>query len=581
MPSDAQFFLESAFAGKPENLFLRLSIPSWNASCWVSDVDDAAECAESRAAQDVYVSLGLGSREYGDTEICTPEEFAALVGVSIDIALRSDAQPQAPRPRTVEDALSILPKDLPPTFVVQTGDGVQACWLFQDPYVFENDEDRKQAASLGERWNALVRDNGRMRGWPIERAVDLAYLVRVPGTTNCEDPANPKPVTFRPRSDRRYSPFELIDYLDDQEVPDPKAAAEFQHWAGQDRPLAINLSAQITDEDLHRLEADTSFKNTWFRLRSDLCDQSQEEYDLSLASTGIRGGLSYQQIIDLIIHHRRMHKQKQRTRLDYYKRVLAKAASSSTGTGQFLPCIDVRVPGMPGNATDNGPDQRSSKPNQGGPRTTISDREKIALCDRISAALGVEVIRMVKLSGKDPLYRMELPEGKVEFQNVGKLICYNAVREAIAARANKLIPGINRAQWPQIAQWMLDACIVEDGGEELEDEGAARAYLTRYLVESTLIPALVGQSPQDWHKPMVRAGRITVSASDLQMFINRVTVQNLSVRAVAALLSAIGGKQVRVRDNTVRVGNKIREQGRWELPLEEFDPADYSSNSNA
>jgi hypothetical protein len=46
--------------------------------------------------------------------------------------------------------------------------------------------------------------------------------------------------------------------------------------------------------------------------------------------------------------------------------------------------------------------------------------------------------------------------------------------------------------------------------------------------------------------------------------------QILSVKAVALLLGALGGKSIRVR------GQKFKEQGRWVLPLDQFDPAQYS-----
>jgi hypothetical protein len=560
MPSstpEAKSFLELIFAGKPDTLFLHLWIVNDDESCWFRDVESAAAAANSFAEQEVRVSTGLASRDYGDAGSCPPEEISAITGICVAIEFRSDAHLTRALPRTVKEALSILPPELPPTCVVNTGSGVQACWLFRDPYVFKNGEDRKQAASLVQRWNSLVRDSGRMRGWSIERVADLAYLVRVPGTTECTDPASPKAVTIHSRIDRRYSPSELNEYLDDQEVPDPKGAAESQQWAGavQDNTLAINLSAKIADEDLRRLEVEPFFKNTWFRQRGDLRDQSQEQYDFALASIGIRRGFSHQQIIDLIIHHRRMHHEKQSTRLDYYNRILAKAASSSKGA--------------PGDATDTCPGEHASKPNQGAPRSTISDRDKIALCDRISAALGVDILRMVKLSGKEPIYRMELPQGTVEFQKISKLIAQGSVRALIAARSGKLIPQIKPAAWREVAQSMLYACIVEDGGEELEDEGAARMYLTRYLSATESITTLVGQGTQDLRKPLVRAGRITVCATELRLFINTVMSQNLTLRDVTGLLSAIGAKMVRVR------GNKIKEQGRWELPPEEFSPADY------
>ena len=94
-------------------------------------------------------------------------------------------------------------------------------------------------------------------------------------------------------------------------------------------------------------------------------------------------------------------------------------------------------------------------------------------------------------------------------------------------------------------------------------------YIGQYLTETTFIGSIEGQMAQERRRPMVRDGRITICAPDLQMHINKTTQQNLSVRSVAAMLSAIGAKAVRVR------GKKIREQSRWELPLEEFDPSDY------
>jgi hypothetical protein len=116
---------------------------------------------------------------------------------------------------------------------------------------------------------------------------------------------------------------------------------------------------------------------------------------------------------------------------------------------------------------------------------------------------------------------------------------------------------------------LLSACIEEQGSEELYHEGAARLYLDQYLSDVTFISSIEGQIGQNLRKPMIRERRITVCAIDFQMHVNKTTLQSLSLRAVAAMLSAIGAKTVRVR------GKKIREQSRWVLPLDEFDPADY------
>jgi hypothetical protein len=79
------------------------------------------------------------------------------------------------------------------------------------------------------------------------------------------------------------------------------------------------------------MAADMRFKNTWLRQRHDLRDQSQSGYDLALAYFGTEAGLTEQQIVDLIIHHRSQSGQKHRTRLDYFQRPIATAFLRSPG----------------------------------------------------------------------------------------------------------------------------------------------------------------------------------------------------------------------------------------------------------
>ena len=70
---------------------------------------------------------------------------------------------------------------------------------------------------------------------------------------------------------------------------------------------------------------------------------------------------------------------------------------------------------------------------------------------------------------------------------------------------------------------------------------------------------------------MVCDDQIAVCASDFQLYLNKTGAQGISVRAVVAMLSAVGAKHERVRGN-------FKEQSRWMLPLDEFDPADYASS---
>lgn len=85
---------------------------------------------------------------------------------------------------------------------------------------------------------------------------------------------------------------------------------------------------------------------------------------------------------------------------------------------------------------------------------------------------------------------------------MGKLITYDSVRVAIAATVGKIIPKIKAKHWENIAQAMLDACIVEQGTDDMEWEGAARMYLHAYLSETGFIPSIESQRLRDQRRMM-------------------------------------------------------------------------------
>jgi hypothetical protein len=195
---------------------------------------------------------------------------------------------------------------------------------------------------------------------------------------------------------------------------------------------------------------------------------------------------------------------------------------------------------------------------------------KVLLCESISAVLGVRICRLVKYAGKKPTYHLELEEKRIEFLSIRKLMSQRAVREEIAASTGKIIRKFKGRDWDQLVQDMLDACVIEQGGEENEREGAARMYVAHYLAETGFLDTLVGQQVQNLRKPIVLDGKVAICASDLQMYVSKTMLQILSVKAVASMLGALGGQSIRVR------GQKFKEQGRWVLPLDQFDPAEYS-----
>ncbi|MCS6803452.1 MAG: hypothetical protein NZ773_16115 [Dehalococcoidia bacterium] len=533
-------FLDQLWAEKPSDLYLLIWTLEDKRSRWFQKVEEAA-AAVTQTPQDVYVGVGLSPRDYGPSRRCPSDEIAGIAGLWADFDLQSEAHKKT-LPATIPDALSIIPAGIPPTIVVATGNGAHAWWLFKEPWIFDDTAERERASCLVQRWHTLLQENAQRRSWTFDRLSDLARVLRIPGTINGKDPSQPKPVMLHSNAGRRYNPSDFEDLLSGivVRVPSPR-----QPLVAAQNALAVNPNATVPQELLDGWMAqDMRFRNTWLRQRHDLKDQSQSGYDLALAGFGVEAGLTDQEIVDLLIHHRRTHGQRQRTRLDYFERTIAKARATAEAAA-----ANIAVP-MP----DAGED--------------ATDRRRLLL-DELSKLFGVSIQQIRKITGKDPTYQMVVEGETLEFASVGKLIDQRFLRLTLAAGLDRLIPKIKPKDWERVAQMLLDSLTVTDGGEENDLRGAARLYLDHYLSETSFIDSIAGQPVQSLRKPTIYDGHIAICTSDLQPHINKVFGHNLSLKAVASMLAAVGAANTRIR------GSQFRDQSRWLLPQDEFPPSRY------
>lgn len=94
-----------------------------------------------------------------------------------------------------------------PTIVVDSGHGLHAYWLFTEgPWIFRTLEDRAACADLQRRWVALHPAADRA-------ASDIARVLRLPGTINDKDPADPRPVRVISSDGPRHRVVDLTEMV--------------------------------------------------------------------------------------------------------------------------------------------------------------------------------------------------------------------------------------------------------------------------------------------------------------------------------------------------------------------------------
>lgn len=292
----------------------------------------ALHAAEEAKTKEVYFGVGLAGRNFGRRN--SSSDVVAIVGLWADVDLTAPWRAEKPLPGTIDEARTILDKlPLAPSVLVDSGHGLHAYWLFKEPWVFETDDERTEAAKRARGWVQTVRNAARVLGWDVDSVGDLARVLRLPGTVNRKGDT-PVEVRVVESNDRRYNPDDFEPFAAD-EVP-----AEMDET--QVGALALRPDAEPPADKFAPLyQACPAFAQAWNRQRPDLADQSQSSYDLSLADIAALNGWTDQEIANLLIAARRRHGQKpeKALRADYVTKTIAsarRAAEERNGDGVNL-----------------------------------------------------------------------------------------------------------------------------------------------------------------------------------------------------------------------------------------------------
>lgn len=198
-------------------------------SCFsAQDLQQAAHAATSSDRSDVFFGIGLRTGPSDDERSSLNNiAIAAIPGLWTNIPLGQSSAVGARCPATRDDALHLIRQfALPPTVVVNSGDGLQAYWLFTTLWQVRSAGELSQAQALKRRLQATLEARATTAGWRFSSTGNLAELLPLPGTMN-RRLGEPVPVQILELdTSRRYVLSDFEPYLVDEPEPGPTSVAD-------------------------------------------------------------------------------------------------------------------------------------------------------------------------------------------------------------------------------------------------------------------------------------------------------------------------------------------------------------------
>lgn len=454
-------------------------------SAFFADAAAAADYAASRAeSSDVYVGCGIQPDGLGTGHRATPEQVIGIGAVWCDVDAGKPGSKKT-YPPTIEDAVTLVRGiGVEPSLIVDTGGGIHAWWLLDEPWLFADAVDRKRAADLCRGWVTTVQVFARVRGWSVDSVGDLSRIMRLPGTFNRKF-SPPRPVRIIHERPLRYSPEHLSDYLTAEEYSTPDAMIQVG---------AVTLRAGAAAPHADRLaQADAIFRRTWERKRVDMRDQSASSYDLAVANEGVLRGWTDQEIADAIVAWRTTHgaAPDKALRRDYVVRTIGMAKKAHEQTAALNDA------------------QRDPAP--------VGDDGRAVGLDRLSKIFGLRVSRVVLHEGEAGIHSLYLadPDRVVRIGTVDAMITPKRLRAALLAEG--IVLDVPSKRWNHMLRVLVAIRETEanpEGSLQARVDGWVADYLRRYPPTERSADVIMGG------KPVIEDGVIHVSATDMRRWLD-------------------------------------------------------------
>lgn len=424
-------------------------------------------------SNDIYFNLGLHKKDLGADKRGTGANIGAHPGFYLDIDIQNPrAHKKANIPRSREEAMDIFMEasvGRKPTLTVDSGYGLHIYMLLPELIILD-DQNRKDYQKDLVRCHKHFLSVMQKRGYTMDSTFDLPRILRLPGTLNWKDKADPKDcvvVDYNPKA--RYSRVEwtglfpeysgnhrCVDDLEKQKATckrtgSKRAALKLEFDDGVE--IVVDPKATINTLCLEALmENFPKFKKYWnledrdYRLKQKPpLDASASSYEMSLTNIMVAAGLEDQEIANAIIHFRRekfgdsgwLEKLQ---RPEYIRYTIAAARKDS---GQVAPKAE--VPAKP-TSEEEAPDAYNKA------------------MKAISELVGSNVELIIKYKGENnSAYDIKAERGTIRVPSTEHLVSFTKFKTCVADATNHVIQkGYKPDQWARFAQMILNVVIEQE-----------------------------------------------------------------------------------------------------------------------
>lgn len=500
MHPDTSTFLEAVYGAADGYVWTLWTLPD-HRTYWLSTDDINPTIPDGHCT---YCSLALATEAGEPHKRIRAEDAAAIVGFVADVDYGKVGAPP-----TEADAHTVL-RDLPfpPTLLVHSGHGLQAWWLFKEPWVFEDEAERRRAMDLSHRWQVLVTRAASYRGWSVDPVGDLARVMRIPGTVNYKDREHPVPVRLLSADGPRFAPDDL-EGVAPAEAPPPDAQ----------RLAPVRMDGEFpVDRHEALLENCPEYAKSWKHERKDLRDQSASAYDMSLCSMAARAGWSDEELAALIrAHRKRFGETIKADRADYVARTVARARNGAA--------LEER---------EEEAAQQLADPTEPLPRSK--------LVEQIGVVFGLPISNIQRFMATSPILRFTVGDRTVEIpqENLMDQPAWRKRMFVLCDRPPKFIPKGASPPWEKLLERIIEAAETIDLGTDGTVDGEMAALLREYLMAHPPEQKPAGEVVFPAYRPFVRDGLVWFGMRELLQHLNAGGGVKLQRRDLTHRLRAMG-----------------------------------------